>query len=238
MSGEGRHGNGSGDDRGGHGHGGNDHGHGNGGHGQGPGYCLNIEGVEHDWREPTITMEQVANLGGWPVAQGVIMVLEDNSERTLAPGEVIELQAGHAFCRRVRWKRGFVRAQRIDAELDLLRNAYPGLEHKDGWVRIPEVSLPSGWNRSKTDVAFQIVDQYPGTPPYGLYVPAGLRFRDAKPNDYAEPSGARPLFGGEWGMFSWTIFNPGDWKPTENVTAGSNLLQWVRGFNQRFAEGV
>ena len=84
--------------------------------GHGPRYCVNTEGNEHNWSRSTITTEEIAALGGWPASQGVIQVNEDNTERTLAPGEVVELRPGHAFCRRVRWKRGFTRSERIVAE--------------------------------------------------------------------------------------------------------------------------
>lgn len=204
----------------------------------GPRFCVNTEGTEHPWDRPTITTEEIARLGGWDPAQGVIEVHEDNTERTLAPGEVVHLRPGHAFCRRVRWKRGFTRAERITAEVDLLRRVFPNLEFRDGWVRIPGVRLPAGWNRAETDVAFQIADGFPGTPPYGIYVPSGVRHNGRMPQNYTEPSGAIPPFGGAWGMFSWSVADGNDWRPTASVDKGVNLLQWVRGFGQRFAAGV
>lgn len=74
--------------------------------GQGPKYILNIEGTEVPWDEDTITTEQIAELGGWDVAQGVISVDQHNNERTLAPGEVIEVRPGMGFGKKHRWKRG------------------------------------------------------------------------------------------------------------------------------------
>lgn len=74
--------------------------------GKGPKFFVVIEGVEYDWDEPTITTEQIAELGGWDISQGVIEVDEDNNERTLAPGEVIELKPGHGFGKKHTWKRG------------------------------------------------------------------------------------------------------------------------------------
>lgn len=208
-------------------------------HGLGPRFCVNTEGNEHPWTRSTITFEEIAHLGGWPAAQGVIQINEDNTERPLAPGEVIHLRPGQAFCRRIRWKRGFTRAERITAEVDLMRRVFPNLEFREGWVRITNVSLtPPGWNRTKTDVAFQIADAFPGTPPYGIYVPVGLRFNGQMPQKYTEPSGTIPPFGGAWGLFSWSVADGNDWRPTASVEKGVNLLQWVRGFGQRFAEGA
>lgn len=77
-----------------------------GAQGQGPKYWLNIEGSAYEWDEPTITTEQIAELGGWKVSQGVIEIDEDNNERTLEPGEVVEIKPGKGFGKKIRWKRG------------------------------------------------------------------------------------------------------------------------------------
>lgn len=73
---------------------------------KGPKYILNIEGEEVPWDQDTITTEQIAELGGWDILQGVIEVDQHNVERTLAPGEVIEIKPGHGFGKKHRWKRG------------------------------------------------------------------------------------------------------------------------------------
>jgi hypothetical protein len=74
--------------------------------GRGLEYTLNIEGVEVPWGEDTITTEQIAELGGWEVSFGVIEIDQHNNERTLAPGEVIELKPGMGFGKKHKWKRG------------------------------------------------------------------------------------------------------------------------------------
>lgn len=73
---------------------------------KGPKYFLDIEGQEVAWDQDTITTEQIAELGGWDVSQGVIEVDKDNNERTLAPGEVIEVKPGQGFGKKHKWKRG------------------------------------------------------------------------------------------------------------------------------------
>ncbi len=75
-------------------------------HGQGPKYFVNIEGDEHPWPSETITTEQIAQLGGWDPSAGVIEIDRDNNERTLQPGEVVQLKPGHGFSKRIQWKRG------------------------------------------------------------------------------------------------------------------------------------
>ena len=69
-------------------------------------YILNIEGEEVPWDQDTITTEQIAELGDWDISQGVIEVDQHNIERTLAPGEVIEIKPGHGFGKKHLWKRG------------------------------------------------------------------------------------------------------------------------------------
>jgi hypothetical protein len=73
---------------------------------KGPKYYVNVEGTEYPWDESTISTEQIADLGGWDPSIGVIEIDKDNNERTLKPGEVVELKPGHGFAKKVRWKRG------------------------------------------------------------------------------------------------------------------------------------
>lgn len=202
------------------------------------GYCVNVEGTEHPWERSTITTEEIAQLGGWDPTQGVVQIDIHNNEHKLEPGEVVQLQPGHGFCRRVRWKRGFSRTERIGEEIELLRGAHPSLIHQGAWVRIPDLPLPTGWNRDGTDVVFQIAGAFPAAPPYGIFVPSGLRFEGKTPGSYKEPSDNSPPFGGKWGFFSWAVDSPADWQPTAHIELGANLLQWVRSFSERFAEGA
>jgi hypothetical protein len=76
------------------------------GEGQGPKFFLDIEGTIHPWDKDTITTEEVIALGGWDPAQGAIVTDKDNNEHTLQPGEVIELQPGMGFAKKVRFRRG------------------------------------------------------------------------------------------------------------------------------------
>jgi hypothetical protein len=129
--------------------------------------------------------------------------------------------------------------ERINKELEFLRQRYPDLEYReDGqWLRIPEYTLPSGWAPSTPDVVFQIPTNFPGSPPYGFYVPAGLRFKGQAPGNYTEPASTNPPFAGPWGFFSWSIEG---WRPTAapDPIRGYSLVSWVQGFGNRFQEGV
>ncbi len=73
---------------------------------EGPKFFVDVEGVEKPWDKPTITTEEVIVLGGWDRSQGAIVVDKDNNERTLQPGETVELKPGHGFSKKVRFKRG------------------------------------------------------------------------------------------------------------------------------------
>lgn len=128
--------------------------------------------------------------------------------------------------------------ERIRKELELLRARHPDLEYvEEGrWIRIPAYLLSGGWNRASTDVVFQIPTGYPGTPPYGMYTPAGLLFNGSRPDSYKESSPNPPPFSGQWGFFSWAPAN-GQWRATADLVTGSNLFNWVMGFADRFREG-
>ena len=76
------------------------------GPGNGPKFLLDIEGTDRPWDEDTITTEQIIGLGGWDLSQGAILIDKDNNERTLVPGEVVELKPGMGFSKKIRFKRG------------------------------------------------------------------------------------------------------------------------------------
>lgn len=70
-------------------------------------FFLDLEGVIYEWEESTISAEQIAELGGWDPSQGVIEIdHKDGSERTLSPGEVVEIKPGKGFSKKVGFKRG------------------------------------------------------------------------------------------------------------------------------------
>ena len=73
---------------------------------QGPKFFVDIEGVQKPWVKGSITTEEIIALGGWASSQGAILIDKDNQERTLQPGEVIELKPGMGFSKKIRFKRG------------------------------------------------------------------------------------------------------------------------------------
>lgn len=127
---------------------------------------------------------------------------------------------------------------RLAKELELLRRHYPGLEFVESgyWFLIPGYPLPKDWNRGSTHTAFQAPPGYPGSAPYGFYVPSDLRVKEAKPA-WQEPAQNRPPFAGEWAFFSWAV--DGQWPaPTTDFIGGANLLSFTLSFADRFTQGA
>lgn len=74
---------------------------------RGPKHTLDIEGQLTPWDSDTITTEEAARLGGWDLSQGVVLIdLKDNTERTLQPGETVDVKPGMGFSKKIRFKRG------------------------------------------------------------------------------------------------------------------------------------
>lgn len=73
---------------------------------KGPKYTLDIEGQLIPWDKDTITTEEIIALGGWDPSQGAIVIDKDNNERTLKPGETVDLKPGQGFAKKVHFKRG------------------------------------------------------------------------------------------------------------------------------------
>jgi hypothetical protein len=72
-----------------------------------PKYIVNVEGVDHEWDNPTITVPEIRQLGGFAPEDPVIEVdLKDNSERTLGEDEVVEIKTGMGFGKKIKIKRG------------------------------------------------------------------------------------------------------------------------------------
>jgi len=72
----------------------------------GPKFTIDIEGELKPWDTETITTEEIIGLGGWDLSQGAILIDKDNNERTLQPGEVVELKPGMGFSKKIKFKRG------------------------------------------------------------------------------------------------------------------------------------
>lgn len=130
--------------------------------------------------------------------------------------------------------------QRIAEELALLRKFYPESEYKEEghWILIKDYPIITSikWSSKKLNICFQIPAGYPGAAPDCFYIPKGTLCDGKRPNSYTEPVNNAPPFKGTWGIFSWHIQS--GWQPTAKLESGSNLLNFVRTFNDRFAQGA
>ena len=119
---------------------------------------------------------------------------------------------------------------RVEAELEILRAWYPNLQIEESglWVLVPDYGVdPVMWKRPTVEVACQIPEALPGQQPYGFYV---------RPNPPSNPEFPKQTpWGSDFGFFSWA---PEVWNPTDDPSKGSNMLDFVRSFAQRFREGV
>ena len=125
---------------------------------------------------------------------------------------------------------------RTKEELALLRRYYKSVEHTESsginWFWVEGVRTGPNWSSDTTEVAFSVTQGYPGTAPYGFYVPIELVYEGHPPDEHSAPH--QPPFAGTWRFLSWTLEN---WQPTADLTTGSNLWGWVRSFVKRFEEG-
>lgn len=132
--------------------------------------------------------------------------------------------------------------ERIEHEMKLLRTRHPqaewrpnsASENDGGWILIPDFNFPKDiWDKDQADVCFEVKVGYPGVVPYSFYVRDGVKLKSGSdPQSYSVVQ-ETPL-GGSWGKFSWA--HEGSWKPTGDLSSGSNLLNFVSSFNDRLRE--
>lgn len=74
---------------------------------RGPKYEINIEGTDYPWDAETITVPQIRELGSIPSDQPIQEInLETQEERTLGEDEIVRLQPGQGFSKKVKFQRG------------------------------------------------------------------------------------------------------------------------------------
>jgi hypothetical protein len=100
-------------------------------------------------------------------------------------------------------------------------------------VRIPTYPVPESWSSNEVEVAFQIPPSA-GQAPYAFRVRPGLTLIEgAQPTNYTYP--VTTPWGDDWGQFSWS---PSSWVPNADIRKGANMLDFVRSFSDRLAEGA
>lgn len=72
-----------------------------------PDYEIDIEGALFEWCSSTITVPQLRELAGYPPDTEMIEVdLQTNTERTLREDEIIHVEPGKGFGKKILFKRG------------------------------------------------------------------------------------------------------------------------------------
>ena len=72
----------------------------------GPFYTFFVDGVEYHIEESTITGGEIMDLAGIPHEVGLLQILEDGTQQSVAADEVVELKPGRRFKKAPRYKRG------------------------------------------------------------------------------------------------------------------------------------
>ena len=125
--------------------------------------------------------------------------------------------------------------ERIQSELDIVRNEYGDLETgPDGdWLKIKNFKLPPGWNKEKVKLLILIPSGYPATPPDNFYVDNSLRL--ANGNLPGATSANKNKLGEPWLQFSYHV-EKSDWSPHADILHGHNLLTFLKGAEERLSE--
>ena len=128
-------------------------------------------------------------------------------------------------------------ALRLEHEHLLIAEFFPTVCRSGSWFLIPDDARATrlGWTPDPFPVAFHAQPRHPGQAPYGIFVPSSVRVGGRAPENFASTSASGPPFDGEWGVLSW-ICDP--WIPKGQIRQGSNLLNFLLTFEQRFREGV
>ena len=128
---------------------------------------------------------------------------------------------------------------RIDKEIELLKKFYRDLQVSPDkkWVLIPDYIIPRGfgWNKESIPLVVQFLDGFPGTPPYGFYVPSDILNNNEVPESFQQKANNVPYFPGEWAMFSWQLEE--GWFASADLESGSNMAMFVRSIIERFKQG-
>ena len=131
--------------------------------------------------------------------------------------------------------------ERLKEELNLIRKYIPNviLSPCKKWIYIPHYKLPKGrnWNMAEISICINIPNGFPGAMPYGIYVPTDLRCNNQLPGSFQPNANNKPPLQGNWGMLSWSPA-PGQWKPSAEISKGSNLYNFIMTFKDRFNEGA
>lgn len=126
-------------------------------------------------------------------------------------------------------------SQRLQAEIEFLRDEYPDIQHGQdfGWVLLPSFPLPPGWSRDRARLLIIIPAGYPQVPPDNFYVETGLRTANGdSPANYTD---CVQQIGESWGQFSYHA-DAATWTPRADPRQPDNLTRYVTMTRKRLSE--
>lgn len=128
--------------------------------------------------------------------------------------------------------------ERREREIELVEARFGELEIADdySWFTIRRYELPTGWNKTATQILVLLPPGYPETPPDNFYADLDLRLA-GEGDRRAEGGTDGPTHEGrQWQQFSWHFVDPTEWQPHTEIERGHNLLTFMDGVVQRLSE--
>ena len=65
-----------------------------------------VDGVDYSWPKPVITGAEIMAAAGISQSDGLVELLDDGTQQSLKPTSEIDLEPGHRFKKRPRFRRG------------------------------------------------------------------------------------------------------------------------------------
>ena len=121
----------------------------------------------------------------------------------------------------------------LETQLSALKERYGDVEavklpSGTTLVTVPNVPLPSGWNKASTEVKFLVPPAYPYAPLDCFWTDADLRLADNRLPTNTQAGNPIPEVGAGWLWFSWHLA-PGCWNPNRDT-----LSSWMNSVGDRF----
>lgn len=197
-------------------------------------YLVCVDGNDYEFDHSPVTGREIMDAAGIPYSDGLLLILEDGTQRQVGLDEEIELKPGRSMIRKPNFKRGQP-TPRMEEELKLVKHRYGELEVAPGgeWFIIDEWQLPPGWNKPAVSVLVLVPPGYSATPPDNFYTDNDLRLANGGVPGNASSNQVQA--GRQWLQFSYHV-DAATWRPHAQVLKGHNLLSYLDGVGVRLQE--
>jgi hypothetical protein len=182
---------------------------------------IKIEIDEKKYEAPKADMSglELKQLGGVPAGYRLFQEIEGGTDKQIADADIVHLKGGEDFYSLPLGTVGGQLDDLLAREIDKLQHDFPGAAlHEDAGnrhVHIPDVLLPEGWNRARTEVLLPIPPQYPSIAIPGFEADGELRRSNG-----AQPAGTgfQQFDGKQYMHFCWNPSNlNGQWVSVEQA---------------------